>query len=128
METSAGAGLRRLVDDKRRFPLRRHIAGDKPQGTVFYRNAQVLAAYRHRIVVDANHFAGQLDFLPAAYVWRAVHDRVWLIVGRDQNTHAVFRDPLAHGCSYGDGIADFEALAHANDSGVLGAAVKMSGN
>jgi hypothetical protein len=36
---------------------------------------QTLAGHRHSVLIGANDFAGQFDFLSAAYVWCAVDDQ-----------------------------------------------------
>ncbi|MBZ9822222.1 hypothetical protein [Mesorhizobium sp. CA4] len=44
--------------------LRRHVTGDEPHGTALDRDAEILAADCHSVIIDAQDFAGKLDLLP----------------------------------------------------------------
>lgn len=90
------------------------MARHQPHSVRLDRYPEILAADRHRVLVDACDLSHNLDLLPAADVRRGVHDRMWLMVRRDQNADPVLCHALAHGCRYGDLVADlYAALGHA---------------
>ncbi|MBZ9764002.1 hypothetical protein LB553_24420 [Mesorhizobium sp. CA8] len=40
------------------------MTGDEPHGTALDRDAEILAADCHSVIIDAQDFAGKLDLLP----------------------------------------------------------------
>lgn len=101
------------------------LVGAPPYRVPADRDTQIPAGDGDGVVVDPRDLADKLDFLPTAYIGRSVHDRVRLMITRDQHAHSVLGDALPYCRGDHDFVADFDrALRHANDSGAATGFVK----
>lgn len=101
------------------------MARNQPHSTALDRNPEIVAADRYSVIIDPQDFAGQLDLLTAADARCGVHDRMRLVIGRDQYANPVLCDALADRCCDRNRVADFDAvLRHRDESGAATGLVK----